>query len=882
MRTLREWMRRLWGTIQRNSRDREIEEELRAHLEMAVDQMQARGGSAPISQDAARRAATLEQGGIAQAQESMRDQRGFPWMADLISDTRYALRMLQRSPGFAGLAIAIMALGIGANTAVFSVVNAVLLRPLAYRDPDRIVTLTNPLAAGEDSSPLAAKLVSIPNFQDWRDRSSSFEAMAFYYPWENPVMAGPTAEYARVTKVSRDFFRVFAVEPILGRLFNADEAKPGGNGAVLIGYAYWQSHFGGDPHVLGRTIRRYSAPQSIVGVLPPSFRFPDATEIWVPDTDNGPGTRDRDAQNHYIVGRLKPGVPLEKAQAEMALIGRRLAQEYPDTNKNRTVAVTSIRDELVGDIRLTLYLLLGAVGLVLLIACANTATLLLGRATARTREVAVRAALGAGRRRIARQLLTESLLLALLASVAGLLLAYWGSKALIALAPSGVPRLGETGVDRWVLAFTLGASVVTSLMSGLAPALYASKVDINDALKQAAARSVIGGGIARVRAPLVVVEIALAVVLVSSAGLLVKSLVALQKVELGFRPQNVLVMRATGPGSIRDTNLFFKDVLSRIAAVPGVVATGATMALPGHVGSSGIYYFDHLPERPDLNGPTAVNSVITPGVFAALGIPLKSGRDFNDGDILGNPFVAIVNEALIRRSLPGENPIGRTIFCPFDSHRPMTIVGVVGDVRELGPARGPIPECYMPNRQHVYNNGSLSVVTRTTGDPAAIEGTLRRFAHDRAPDIPVTFTTLEEDASGNVAAPRFRTLLLALFAALAICLATAGVYGVMAYSVGQRSNEIGLRIALGASPGSVLRQVLRQGLVLASVGLIFGLAGAAVVTRVLGSMLFEVKASDPSTYLAVAVLLGAVTLLASFVPARRASRIDPLEALRQE
>jgi predicted permease len=622
--------------------------------------------------------------------------------------------------------------------------------------------------------------------------------------------------------------------------------------------------------------------QSIVGVLPPGFRFPENTDLWVPDTDNSVAMRDREAQNHYVVGRLNYGVPLERAQTEMAIIAQRLEREYPDTNKNRTVAVTRIRDELVANVRLTLYLLLGAVGVVLLIACANTATLLLGKATARTREVAVRAALGAHGRRIARQLFTESFLLALFASTAGLLLAYWGSKVLITLAPSGVPRLAETGIDRWVLAFTAGASIVTSVIFGLAPALYASKVDLNDALKQASTRSAIGGGMTRVRGGLVVVEIALAVVLLSAAGLLIRSFVALHNVALGFRPENVLVMKATGPGSIRDTNLFFRDVLSQIAALHGVVATGATMTLPGHVGSSGIYYFDHLPKRPDPSGPTAVNSVVTPGAFAALGIPLKSGRDFNDGDVRDKPFVAIVNEALIRRSLPGEDPIGRTIFCPFDAPRPMTVVGVVGDVRELGPAREPIPECYMPYRQHVYNNTSLSVVTRTVGDPAALEETLRRLAHDRAPDVPLTFTTLESDASDNVAAPRFRTLLFALFAALAICLALAGVYGVMAYSVAQRSNEIGLRIALGASSGSVLRQVLRQGLVLAGIGLMLGLAGAAAATRVLGSMLFQVKPNDFSIYLGVTLLLGAVALMASYVPARRASRIDPLASLRQE
>lgn len=551
MTTLREWLHRLLGTIRPNARDREIEEELRVHLELAAEQM--RSGASPPEDPG--RAARLAYGNLAQAAESMRDQRGFPWLADLAGDLQYAFRMLRRSPAFAALAIAIMALGIGANTAVFSVVNAVLLKPLAYRDPDRIVTLTNPLTAGDASGPLGVKLVAIPNFQDWHDQSSSFEAMAFYYAWENPVMAGPTAEYAQAAKVSPEFFRVFAVEPVLGRLFNAEEAKPGGSGALLISYAYWQSHFSGDPHVLGRTVRRYNAVQTIVGVMPAGFRFPDNADLWVPDNDNSQLMRDRRAKNHYVIGRLKPGVALETAQTEMAAIAGRLEQAYPETNKNRTVAVARLQDDMVGDIRATLYLLLGGVAAVLLIACSNTATLLLGKATVRTREVAVRAALGAGRRRIIRQLLTESFLLAFVAGAIGLLLAYGGSKALIALAPSGVPRLAETGVDRWVLAFTAGASLVTSFMFGLAPALYASKVDLNAALKQAETRSVMGGAVVGLRGGLAVVEIALAVVLLSSAGLLIKSFVALHNVALGFRPERVLVMRAAGPGSIRDTNL---------------------------------------------------------------------------------------------------------------------------------------------------------------------------------------------------------------------------------------------------------------------------------------------------------------------------------------
>lgn len=878
MQTLREWMHRVWGSVRQNSTESELEEELRAHLEFACQDMQSRG-STP---EEAQRAARLAVGGVAQAMESMRDQRGLPWIEGLRCDLRYAFRTIRRHPGFATLVVLIMATGIGANTAVFSVVNAVLLGPLEYRNPDRIVSLTNPLTTGESASPIAVKQVAIPNFQDWHDQSSSFEAMAFYYSWEAPVMTGQTAEGAQVTKVSPEFFRVFGVEPVIGRSFNTEESKPNASGALMISYAFWQSHFGGDPRVLGRTMRLYSNVLPIVGVLPPGFGFPNKTVLWFPDNDDSVVFHSRDAQNHLVVGRLKPGVPIERAQTEMATIARRLARQYPATNKNKIVAVTRIQDEMVGDVRPTLYLLLGSVGFVLLIACANTATLLLGRVTARTREVAVRTTLGASQRRIVRQLITESVLLALLAGGAGLLLAYGGAKTLGALAPTNSPRFGETGIDRSVLVFTLGVSVVTSLLFGLVPAVYAAKVDLNSALKQSAARSVLGGRMLRMRGWLVVGEIALAVVLLSAAGLLIKSFVALHNVALGFRPDNVLVMKASGPGSIRATNLFFKDVLAQIATVPGVVAVGATMALPGHVESSGYYSFDHEPEHRDPTAPVAAISIIAPGTFAALGIPLKRGRDFNEGDLVGRPLIAVVNEALVRESLQGEDPTGRTIFCPFDSDKGMIVVGVVGDVRERGPARGPTPECYLPYRQHFYNNSTLNVVTRTTGDPADLESTLRRLAHQRSPDVPVSFTTLERDTSEIVAAPRFRTLLLGIFAALAVFLAMAGVYGVMAYAVAQRSSEIGLRMALGASSVSVLQLILGKGLALSGIGVTLGLTAALISTRLLTTMLFQVKPSDPIVYVSVVVLLAVVALLASYVPARRASRIEPLAALRQE
>jgi len=878
MRALDKIRLRLQSLFRRRRVDRELEDEFRFHLDQLVEEEIAAG----VAAEEARRSALRKMGGITQFQEESRDMRRVNYIDDLLRDVRYAARNLRRSPGFATLVVLIMALGIGANTAVFSVVNAVLLKPLSYQDPDRIVTLSDSWRTGEAPTDLS-KQVSILNFQDWHDQSSSFEAMAYYASRETAVMPGATAEYARVTSVSPEFFRVFAIEPIAGRFFTAEEMKPGSGGAVMISYAYWQSRFGGDPRVLGQTVR-VSTPRPIVGVLPPGFRFPHETDLWVPAIVS---PQPRSANNFLAVGRLRPGVSLGQAQSEMILLARRLEQQYPDSNKGRSVAVTRMRDDMVGDIRLTLYLLLGAVSVVLLIACANTATLLLGKATARTREVAVRAALGASRQRIVRQLVTESLLLAFIAGIAGLVLAYWGSMALVSLAPANLPRLAETGVDRWVLAFTLGISMITSLLFGLVPALYASRIELSEALKQGATRVVSGRGVARMRGMLVVAEIALAVVLLSGAGLLIKSFVALHNVVLGFRPENVLVMRATMAGP-RDAALprarqYFRDVLAQAAALPGVLAAGATMAPPGYVESTAVYFLDRVPPQHEWNrAPSVVLSIVAPGTFAALGIPLKAGRDFSNGDTEDRPFVAVVNEALVRKSFANQNPLGRTIFCPFDSFKGMTIIGVVGDVRQRGPEREPMPECYMTYGQHAFNGTTLSVVARTAGDPNVLAETLRRVAQEKSPDVPMKFTTMEAILSENVAAPRFRTLLFAVFAGLAVCLAMAGVYGVMAYAIGQRSTEIGLRMALGASTGSVLRLVLGQGLALAGLGLALGLGAAVTGTRLLTTVLFRVRPNDPVVYLAVAALLGLVALVACYVPARRASKIDPLTAIRQE
>jgi putative ABC transport system permease protein len=879
---LRILLHRLRGMFQKRRLERELEDEIRSHLEMQMDESVRQG----MSRDEARYAALRKFGGVEQVKERYRDLHRLRVAETALQDLRYGLRMLHRSPGFTLMAVLTLGLGIGANTAVFSVVNAVLLKPLAYRDADRIVTLSYASDKKTDAPFSMGKQVSVPDFYDWHDQSTTFEAMAYYASRRTSVVAGVEAEYRQAARVSPEFFRVFSLDPAVGRLFTAEEVTPGSGGAAVISYSFWQSHFGGDARALGQTVRMYDHAVIIVGVLPPGFQFPDKTEIWFPvGTITQETSKYRSANNYLAVGRLKPGVSLEQAQTQMLSISARLEQQYPQSNKGRSVSVTRMRDEMVSDVRFTLYLLLAAVALVLLIACANVATLLLAKATSRTREIAVRIAMGASRGRIVWQLATESLVLALLAGTVGLILAVWGLKGLVALAPGELPRLAETGIDGWVLAFTFGISLIASLLFGLAPAIQASQANPNEALKLGARQALAGGTAGKIRSALVVGEIALSVMLLVGAGLLIRSFIALHNVALGFRPENVLVMQATVPApgpQFARANQFFKDLLADVSALPGVVAAGATMAPPGHIESMTGYWIDHLPKEMNISAPSAVVSVVTPNIFSALGIPLKRGRDFNDGDTRDAPFTAVINEALARSAFPGQDPIGRIIFCGFDSDKPMRIVGVVGDVRQSGPAQEPQSQIYMPYQQHSYNGSTLSVVVRTAADPTSLVETMRRKARERSLEVPVKFTTMEASLYENVAAPRFRTLLLGIFAGLAVCLAMAGVYGAMAYTVSQRSNEIGLRMALGANTSDVLLLVLRQGMAFAASGLALGLIGAVAATRLLTSMLFQVKPGDPMTYIAVVVLLGVVALLACYFPARRASRVDPMVVLRNE
>jgi putative ABC transport system permease protein len=873
-----------------------LDQDIKDHIERETQDNIDRG----LTPEEARRQAMLKFGNVAIVKEDTRAVWIARWFDEARQDAWYALRTLRRNRGATIVGILVMAIAIGANTAVFSVVNAVLLNPLPYSNPDQIVTLSY-VSTGGAASGDRSRQVSVPDFLDWQRDSKSFDSMAYYTAGRGPVMAGSVAEYAGLTRVTEEFFRVFAVQPSVGRLFSREEASEGGTRAAIVSDRYARQQFGEPRRALGRTLRLPNRSMPVVGVLPPAFDYPADTDIWLPRDPPSDALRQQRRGNNFLaIARLKAGLRLEQARAEMTAISERLEAQFPETNRNVRVIVTPLQREMVGDVQSMLYLLLGAVALVLLIACATMATLLLAKATARVPEIAVRTALGASRSRIIRQLLVESAVQAVAAGSIGVALAIWGTRTLVALSPPDVPRLDEVSVNGSVLLFAASLCVLVSILFGLPPALEAAGVDVSDPLRHNAAH-VAGARGGRTREGLVIAEIAVAVVLVITGALLVRSLTALQRAPLGFDPDQVLVMQATAPPRLpdwSDSRAFFHGLLEDIRQVPGVVAAGAMMGPPGRVSSESGYWIDRMPKESALSAARpAVMNVIAPGTFAALGIPIHQGRDFDDNDIRGRPQVAIINEALARSAFHGRDPIGRVLVAGYDSPDPMTIVGVVGDARQYGPARAPQPELYMPYQQHFYNGATLYVVVRAatvpqaggraeqsggTPDSAALGPVIQRNARERSPEVSARVTTLAALQAEHVARPKFRAWLLSLFAAVALCLAMAGVYGVMAYVAGQRSKEIGVRMALGASARSVQWLMLGRGLKLTGIGLAAGVVGAIACSRLISGMLFEVRPHDVATYAGVAATLGLLSLLAIYMPARRASRTDPLLVLRQE
>ena len=805
-------------------------------------------------------------------------------MDSLLRDLRHSVRLLVRQPGFALTAILTLALGIGATTAIFSVVNGIILRQLPFGEPDRIVAVTRFLPrTGTSLSNLSA-----PDFHDFRAQNRSLSALAYYAGGESSVTVNGVADYANVRLVTVDFFAALGVNARIGRLMSPEEHVSGSTIPAVVTDAFWRSRLGADPKAIGSTINFGPRPAIVIGVLPPGVRFPARADVYMPSRIF-PETPTRGGHNYQVIGRLRDGVSIEQARDDMTAIARRLEKEYPQTNDGKMVALLPLKDNLVGNTRQMLMVLLAAVSFVLLIACANVANLLLARATARGREMVVRASVGAGRWRLVQQLVTESLTLGVIAGVAGVSLAYVGVRALTAVAPQDLPRVEEIGLDRMALWFTLMISVASSVIFGLAPALQVSRVRLVEGLRQGGKGSALGARAGWTRQAFVVVQVALAVALVVAAGLLGRSLAALAAVDLGFNSDRLLVLRTTVPiAGFEDfprAAAVYRDAIKDLRAVPGVSSLGGVTSLPTQVRSSGGYWVQGGPTREQLgtSSPIAIFNVVTPGYLPTMQIPLRSGRDFTDADRQGAQPVAIINEALARAAFPGQDPVGRWIVSGLDSADPMTIVGVAGDVRTGGPALPARPEIYMPNEQHMGPATSMTLVARTSvANPMTLVEPMRRLIHKRDPSVPVLASTMEGTLERASATPRFRTFLIAVFAVVALLLAAAGIYGVMAYTVSQRTAEIGLRMALGASRGEVLRTVVGQGAASVGIGLALGVALALGAGRLLRDLLFGVTPSDPLVLVAVVAIMALVALVACVVPGRRALRVEPAMALRSE
>ncbi len=797
-------------------------------------------------------------------------------------DLKFALRSFRRNPGFTALSVAILALGIGANTAIFSVVDAVLLRPLAYPDPGRLVSITT---AWKNDGLYGQ--VSGPDFLDYQSQSGAFASMAAYDDGIETVVSNRTSEFTGAAAVSSDFFRTLGIQPIAGRSFTLTESKNKAT-VALVSSAFWQRHYGNVALTPGQTIKFESTSFDIVGMLPAGFHFPEevTTDVWIPFRDALQDTN-RGGHNYRVIGRLKPAVSIERAQSQLTALSERLQRTYPDSNKNAGAYVTTLADFTVRRVKTSLYILLAAVAVVLLIACANVANLLLARGSARVRELAIRTSLGATQVRLVRQLLTESAILSALGCGFGILLACAVLPALIHMAPSYLPRLNQIRIDPTILLFAIGAGCLATLLFGLAPALQARRTDPNVDLRAGSSRGSLGGSSRSLQQALVVAEVALSLVLLVGAGLLLKSFVATLSVDLGFRPEKLLVADLSMPSQSgeRVNQVFYEPLLARLSQTSGVASAALTHTLPGDSAtrSDGSYLIEGQTIKDfTVASPQAGFSVVSPGYFQTLRIPLLGGRDFSDRDGLSAPPVAIVSASLARRAYPRQNAVGRKILCGLDleSMKWMQIVGIVGDVRMDGPTTPPTSEIYMNYLQHPRSG--LSLILNTGNNPMAFTQPLRREIRALDPEVSIKLTTMENHLADVVSTPRFGSTLVSAFAGLAILLAGIGIYGVMAYSVVQRTSEIGLRIALGADRRRVLGLVLSQAIKLTAVGLVIGAAGAIAGGRLLKSQLFNVSPSDPAIYAVMVVLLALLALAASYIPAWRACRIEPLEALRQE
>jgi len=809
-------------------------------------------------------------------------------MQILLQDLRYGARMLWKQPGFTLIAVLTLALGIGANTAIFSVVNTVLLRPLPYREAERIVAI-------QELDPDGKRIQVTPaNFLDWRAQQTTFAQLAAILTRQANLALSEQAERINLAVVSANFFDVFGVTAERGRLFMAADEQAGHAPVIVISHRLWQSRFGGAADLVGRGVTLDGKSYTVAGIAPEGFQYPKETEAWLPPLRLAPEwnermdvTQTRGFGFLSAVAKLKPGVSLATAAADMETITARLRQQYPDTNNRRFNRVVSSHKHLVGETGTMLWLLFGAVSFVLLIACANVANLLLVRAAARQKEMAIRAALGASRWRVLRQLLTESTLLALAGGGLGFLLAVWGVELMAKLLPRDFPRLGEIGLDWRVLGFTLVASVLTGMLFGLAPALQSAMPAVHETLKEGARGAAGSWRQHRLRHLLIVAEVALSLVLLIGAGLLLRSFQRLQAVNAGFTPQQVLTAKLSPSGASYRNDAayinYYRRVIERVSLIQGVEAAGVINTLPLSKGPTAGYRIEGRPLLTPDKWLGANYRAVSPDYFRALNIPIVQGRAFTERDGEAAPLVMIVNQALARRDFPGECPVGKRINLGNTDRNGQPvwfeIVGVAANVRSLELSEEPLPEFYLSDLQDTF--AEMSLVIRATVEPASLSAAVRQAAAEVDKTQPVSnVETMERIVSESVTQPRFNLFLLGLFGGLALLLSAAGIYGVTAYSVAQRTHELGIRMALGARTHDVLTLILGQGVRLISAGIGVGLATALALTRLMKSLLFGVGAIDPLTFITVALLLTVVALLAALVPARRATKVDPMVALR--